>query len=142
MSGQRLDQDKWVADFLLSEAEGYRSREVITIPQGDTPMPVGSLVTMAGAAATAATVDAILMYPADPRGGAVRVTAIARDAEVNDAYLVYGALAQAAVNTRLGTLGIIVRPGVLAQSIVTPSSGEDLDSRGDAGNALAAGKGA
>lgn len=124
----RLVQDKLVADFLVSEAEGYRSRDTITVPQGAAVFSSGALMTLAGAAATAANVDAILMYPADPREGPVSVTVITRDAEVNDAYLGYGALDRNAVNARLKTLNIIVRRGVLSQSIVTPSSAENLDS--------------
>lgn len=125
----RFEQEKWVADFLVSEANLYRSREVITIPQGPDPLLVGSLVTLAGAVATAGNADAILMYPVDPRSGPVRVTAVVRDAEVNDAYLVYGTLDQAAVNERLATHNIIVRPGVMAQSIITPATAENLDSQ-------------
>jgi hypothetical protein len=118
---RRLLEDKRVADFLVSEANLYRSREVVTIPEGAEPLSPGMLVTMAGAAATAGDVEAILMYPVDPRFGAVPAVVIARDAEVNDAYLIYGGLDRAAVNARLAEAGIIVRQGILAESIVTPA---------------------
>ena len=121
MQSRRLVEDKRVADFLVSEANLYRSRDVVTIPEGAEPLQPGMLVTMAGAAATAGDVEAILMYPVDPRFGAVPAVVIARDAEVNDAYLLYGELDRQAVNARLAEAGIIVRQGILAESIVTPA---------------------
>ena len=81
MQSRRLLEDKRVADFLVSEANLYRSRDVVTIPEGAEPLSPGMLVTMAGAAATNGDVEAILMYPVDPRFGAVPAVVIARDAE-------------------------------------------------------------
>jgi head decoration protein D len=118
---QRFEEEKWVADFLVSEANLYRSREVITIPEGADGLSPGALLTMAGASATAANAEAVLMYPTDPTRGPVQAVVIARDAEVNDAYLLYGDLDRAAVNASLAKHGIIVRPGVLSQSIVSPA---------------------
>jgi Bacteriophage lambda head decoration protein D len=121
VQSQWIDEEKRVADFLVSEANLYRSREVITIPEGETVLSPGALLTMAGVPGAAGNVDAILMYPVDPRRGPVQATVIVRDAEVNDAYLIYGDLEREAVNTGLAEHGIIVRPGVLSQSIVTPA---------------------
>jgi hypothetical protein len=118
---QRFEQDKRVANFLVSEANLYRSREIITIPEGADWLSPGALLTMAGASAAAGNVAAILMYPTDPTRGPVQAVVIARDAEVNDAYLLYGGLDRAAVNASLAEHGIIVRPGVLSQSIVSPA---------------------
>ncbi len=81
MQSRRLLEDKRVADFLVSEANLYRSREVVTIPEGAEPLQPGTLVTMAGAPATDGDVEAILMYPVDPRFCAVPAVVIARDAE-------------------------------------------------------------
>jgi hypothetical protein len=101
-------------DFLLSEANPSRSRGVITLPQGDEPRLPGSFVAADGSPATAANIVGILLYGYRPVDGPVDAAVLLRDAEVTDAYLMYGALAPAAVNARLETLGIIVRAGVLA----------------------------
>lgn len=121
MSG-RINQEKWVADFLLSEAPGYRSREAITAAAGN--YPVGSLFTLTGAVATAANADCISLYPISSAQTDRRIAVIARDAEVTDAYINYGALDQTATNTRLLTRNIVVRQGVLAQAQVAPSADE------------------
>ena len=123
---QIIEEAKWVADFIISEAEGSRSRDVVTIPQGDALVLPGTLLDASGAPAGAAAEAAAILVgqadnnPLDPRAGPVRAVAIARDAEVNDAYLVYGEMARDAVNQALAEHGIIVREGVLPQSIVTP----------------------
>jgi hypothetical protein len=101
-------------DFVLSEAMSYRSRDVIQIPQGAAGLWAGSFVDATGApAATEAAIAGILCYSVNPTDGPVNATIIARDAEVTDAYLQYGALVPATVNTHLATLGIIVRSAVL-----------------------------
>ena len=100
--------------FLNSEAVSYRSREVIQVPQGSVSLWPGSFVDATGApAATAGVIAGINCYAVNPNDGPVNVTCIVRDAEVTDAYLMYGALDPTAVNARLATLGIIVRQGVL-----------------------------
>ena len=99
--------------FLLSEANWQRSREKMTAPQGTVLLP-GDFVTETGTKATAAgSVAAISAYAYDASQGPVDIAVIARDAEVTDAYLLYGEMDPAAVNTQLATLGIIVREGVL-----------------------------
>jgi hypothetical protein len=110
------------ADFLISEANLYRSRETITVPQGAAILRPGTLLTLAGASATAANADGLLMFAVDPRRGPVRGVLVARDAEVRDANILYGALDRAAVNARLATRNILVRAAVLVDSIVTPSN--------------------
>ena len=122
MSG-RLDEAKWFADFVISEANLYRSRDFVTVAQG-MQMPAGTLMNGNTAASAANAITSILMQPVDSRAGTVRALVLARDAEVNDAYIVYGSFAAGTVNTTLAGLRIYVRPGVLAQSIPTPAGVE------------------
>jgi hypothetical protein len=152
-----IDQLPRALDFIVSEANGYRSREKVVLLQSPTPdtaiiLQPGTLlyaqgaelatpvltgyylpVTAAGIAGPPSQINAIsaiLMYPTDTRDGDVEVAVIQRDAEVNDAYLLYGlsliggaafdpdeviAARAALLNNR-----IIVRPGVFAQSMVAP----------------------
>jgi hypothetical protein len=128
MSG-RLNEEKWFADAVVSEANGYRSREVLNVTLAATPKEPGTLLTAEGDAPEAGTVGAILIRSLPAGDGTARGLCLVRDAEVNDAYLLYGGLAAGEVNDALKALGIIVRPGVLAQSIVTPSSAENLGSQ-------------
>lgn len=116
----KLDSPPRTLDFLLNEANGYRSRDVIQVPQAPPPgMWPGSFVDATGGpAATAGAITGILAYATNPADGPYNQTVIARDAEVTDAYLHYGALDPVAVNARLATLGIIVRAGVFKN--VTP----------------------
>lgn len=119
-----LQEAKWTADFVVSLARGNRSLETLIVPQGEASLQPGALLAADGTAAGAAgDIAGILWALTDPSGGPVRVTIVARDAEVNDAYLVYGEIAREAANTALAQLGIIVRAGVLAQSIPTPFGG-------------------
>ena len=116
----KLDSPPRTLDFLLNEANGERSRDVMQVPQAPPPgLWPGSFVDITGApAATAGAIVGILCYATNPADGPVNVTVIARDAEVTDAYLHYGALDPVAVNTQLATKGIIVRAGVFKN--VTP----------------------
>lgn len=108
--------------FLLAEAEGQRSRETGTLKQGAQILPPGTLVdgdwTVASPvlhkpATDADDVTGILSYWADPTAGNVAAPFIVRDAEVNEAYLIYGDLDRKAVADALAASGIIVRTGVL-----------------------------
>jgi hypothetical protein len=142
-------------DFIVSEANGWRSREKVTMRTPLVPatgivyMP-GTLLYPEGAmtgppavltgnylAVTAATeidfANAILMYATDTRPGLVEVATIMRDAEVNEAYLLYtfaltgGADFSAAqillANAALLNNRILVRHAVLAESIIAPPPG-------------------
>jgi Bacteriophage lambda head decoration protein D len=125
MSG-RLEEQKWFADFLISEANLYRSRDTLNVTRGALALEPGTLLTAAGGtpAGTGNDVGAILMQAVPAGAGAMRAVCIVRDAEVNDAYLKYGTLPTNAVNNALATARIFVRPGVLAQSIATPAAVE------------------
>ena len=104
-------------EMIASEANGGRSREAVRLT-GSVPLIPGTFLageigddfTMA---TSPASVTAILLYHADPRDGGIDVAVLFRDCEVNDAYLVYGNMEPAAVNTALRERGIIVRRGVL-----------------------------
>ena len=107
-------------DFLLSEAVSYRSRAVLQVPQGTQGLYPGVFVDNTGApAAAAAGIYGIVGYATNPVDGPVNVTCIVRDAEVIDAYLMYGALDPVAVAAQLETRGIIVRAAVLPNTQAT-----------------------
>jgi hypothetical protein len=87
------------AEFLLSEANGFRSREAVTLAPNAAVIPAGQLlgrVTAGGAfvpyangAADGSEVVAGVLYaPAAISAAARQVTIIARDAEVIEAALV------------------------------------------------------
>jgi head decoration protein D len=104
-------------DMIVSEAQGSRSRDAVTIT-GDELLPPGTLLSgeVGGdfaPAGGAGDVSAILLYWADPRETPASATVLTRDCEVNDAYLVYGDFDRVAVATSLREHGIIVRTGVL-----------------------------
>jgi hypothetical protein len=117
----RAAQGKWFADALISYAQGYRSFEAVNVPAGAALEP-GTLLGAGGSLGpTAPNVAMILLQALPARTAPMPALVLARDAEVNDAYIIYGGLASGAVNGTLAGLGIIVRPGVLPQSIVTAS---------------------
>jgi Bacteriophage lambda head decoration protein D len=155
-----LAQAPRALDFIYSEANGWRSREkgVIGVPlvaATGLPYMPGTLLWLATDAADAGAanvgkyypvtvrgaatpipadqvsrVSAILGYAVDTRDGDVEAMILKRDAEVNDAYLLYafattGGLAftpeeVAAVNAALLDMNIITRLGVLQSSLVAP----------------------
>jgi hypothetical protein len=123
----RAQQAKWFADAVLSYAQGSRSWEAATLAAGAAVQagtigvfdPVARAVTVPP---TLANVNCLIMDSIPARTAAMPVLVLARDAEVNDAYIVYGALGAAAVNgALLNNANIVVRAGVLPQSIVSPS---------------------
>jgi head decoration protein D len=140
-----IDERPRALDFIVSEANGHRSREAVVLT-GDAnaavlmpgallmpdPLPanIGNFIPATGAGATAGNVSAILMYPADIRDGPVEVAIIIRQAEVNAGYLLYydhdaaGAIwtpAQiASANASLNDNTVIVRRGIPAESLVAP----------------------
>lgn len=114
-------------EMIASEANGGRSREAVRLTGGVPLIPgtflAGELGGDFSIASNPASITAILLYPADPRDAPVDVAVLARDCEVNDAYLVYGTMDPAAVNAALRERGIIVRRGVLvnpATEFATP----------------------
>lgn len=113
----RYTEGPFPLDFIAREASGSRSRDAITV-EGDELLPPGTLLSGAigGAfrqATSAGECTAILLYWADPREGPVAVSALTRDAEINDAYLVYRDMQPNAVAFALREQGIILRMGVL-----------------------------
>jgi hypothetical protein len=118
-------------DFLLAE-EG-ESREIIIGPPRS--MRPGQLLNAFGLEALIPVeIAAILLKSTTDTGLLQENLVIARNAEVNDGYLVYGAMNPAAVNARLAQLGIIARPAPLPPSGFMALDGGD---NGDGGNALA-----
>jgi hypothetical protein len=104
-------------DLLLTEAKGYRSRELVTIAAQPAPWPAGVPINGFGQiASSAAEIVALTLVPVDARAGPVeRVLVVARDAEINDFYVQYYdhiIVDPPAWNARLAQLGIIVRRGI------------------------------
>lgn len=112
------------AEFILSEANGQRSRENGTLVSGQD-LAAGSLLKDNGSGKlTEATAEldsdnnlvnpllGILIYNVDASAGDVAVSYLARDAEVNGNYLTYPSdsdTQQTAFEEGLASLGIIVR---------------------------------
>ncbi len=126
-----LTEGKHAGEFIVSEANGHRSREIATVLSGENLVAgqvvqrdgAGKLVAAAGAIQTdgslATEVAGILWTNVDasPTGADADVTGqvlIARDAEVNDAEITYPAEStaggeKAATVASLAKLGIIAR---------------------------------
>ena len=102
------------AEFIVSEANGYRSREEATVVAGGGLIAGAVLGRLAngnyveydeGASTGAEDVSGILFGPAEGTGPA---TVVVRDAEVNLAHLTYTGT-EADVVAGLNALGIAVR---------------------------------
>jgi Bacteriophage lambda head decoration protein D len=126
-------------EFILSEANSWRSRERALIAIGANILPPGTIIKAQlpvtdpptwspVAPGEEAEAVAITLYGVDPRVDEQEVAVLARDAEVNEAYLRWtadpaaippaGDLDRTAVNVALGNVGIIVRPGIFPSSEV------------------------
>lgn len=117
-----LDEAQHAGGFLVSEANGTRSREVVTI-LADQVLPPGAVlgkVTASdkyvaydnGAADGSQTAVAILYAPVDATGADAQATVVVGDAEVNAAELDWGANDQAGIDAGLAdllSLGIVPR---------------------------------
>lgn len=106
-----LTEAAHAAEFILSEANGARSRDAGTLDTGD--LAAGTVVEWSGSKLIAYTggsggVAGILIYAADATDADVAVAYLARDAEVNGNLLTSGA-SDDATDADLATLGIIVR---------------------------------
>ena len=115
-------------EFLLSEANGSRSRETGVLKETQKVTPGDILIWDTGElAVTAGALDGnddldesiagIAAYFADATDAATPVTYIARDAEVSEAALMWPATdtsgtKRAALKVALGTIGISVREGL------------------------------
>lgn len=117
-----LTEKTHAGGFLMSEAEGKRSRENVTLISGQDLYPGavlgkitvgGKYTAYADAASDGSEVAAGILYGrGDATGGDLAVAIIARDAEVNGYELLWGSESPTEVTegiTELATLGIIVR---------------------------------
>lgn len=113
------------AEFILSEANGNRSRENGSLASGDLAAGTvvqdngsGALIAFTAAEDTAgdlATEAAgILLHAADASGGAVNVAYVARDAEVNLKLLTYPAESTAG-GEEAHTIESLARIGIIAR---------------------------
>jgi hypothetical protein len=116
--------------FLLTEANGYRSRESITLVQSPNPWLPGTFITADGEmATTAAEIQGILAAGCNTVTGPRMATVIVRDAEVNDAYLMFNALDPKLVAAELIKTGILLRQAVLpntAKGTFNPAAALDI----------------
>ncbi|PIP00674.1 hypothetical protein CJ014_00795 [Pleomorphomonas carboxyditropha] len=100
------------AEWLRSEANGSRSRDVLALDQSADLYITGTLVDVeTGARATADSAKLAIVYlTTDATAGAVDATVISRDAEVTGDLLVRPAgVTLAAATAKLDAVGIIVR---------------------------------
>ena len=120
-----LVETRHPGEFILSEANGQRSRETITIASGAGAIAAGTVLgkvtasgkyiaRAVGASDGSEVPAAINIYGADATASDVTVSAIVRDAEVNGKCLTWHAdrdqpPERAAANAALANLGVIVR---------------------------------
>lgn len=127
-----LTEPRHPAEFLISEANGYRSRQVVTLASnGSTAISYAAGAVLArltsggkfvyydnaGSDGTEAAAAILLEAQTVPATGDLAAVVIIRDAEVHGADLVYDpavtggdlTTAKAAAATDLAALGIIVR---------------------------------
>lgn len=121
-----ITEGRHSAEFLLSEAEGNRSRDTIKLLAGSGEVKVGTVLGKVTASGKFKPHDpagndgsqipaAINLYPlAVPADADLPASAITRDAEVKGACLTYNAATDTqpekdAVNIGLAALGIIIR---------------------------------
>lgn len=114
-----LTQDAPGCRFILSEANGNRSRQNGTLASGQN-LAAGTVVMDNGAGKLTAylggdesggaqTPAGILLYDSDASTGDLSVSYLARDAEVNHTLLTYPAGKSANTIEGLGFLGIVSR---------------------------------
>lgn len=95
-----ITENPHAGGFILSEANGKRSRENVTIVQGEGALPAGTVLgKITGSGKYRAydnngtdgseTAAAILIHPVDATDADVDAAVIARDAEVNQHELVW-----------------------------------------------------
>lgn len=112
-----LNEGKHTGEFLLSEANGTRSREQVTIAAAAPAMEAGSVLGQitasgkytvydSGATDGTETAAGVLLYNVENSAADQRAVIIARDAEVQGSVL---SASTAAVKADLATVGIIVR---------------------------------
>ncbi len=120
-----LTETRHPGEFLMSEANGQRSRETITVASGAGVIAPGSvlgkitasgkyLVSAIGATDGSQTAAAVSLYGCDATSADQKIAAILRDAEVNGNILTYHAdrdqaAERAAARADLAAVGVIVR---------------------------------
>lgn len=120
-----LVETRHPGEFILSEANGQRSRETITIASGAGVIAAGTVLgkvtasgkyvaSAVGASDGSEVPSAIAIYGADASASDATVSAIVRDVEVNGKCLTWHAdrdqpAEKAAANAVLANLGVIVR---------------------------------
>lgn len=120
-----LTEGKYPGEFLMSEANGTRSRDTVTVVSGAGVIEPGTVlgkITASGKYTTALLASndgsesaaAIALYGCDATSADASVVIISRDAEVNSNMLVWGAdidttNEKAAAAVLLAAKGIIVR---------------------------------
>jgi len=120
-----LTEGRHPGEFLMTEANGQRSRENITIASGAGIIAPGTvlgrittsgkyLASAVGATDGSQTAAAIALYGCDATSGDANISAITRDAEVNGSILTYHpdrdqAAEKTAAQGDLAAVGIIVR---------------------------------
>lgn len=126
-----LTEGRYAAEFLMSEANGMRSRETVTIVSGAGVIAPGTVLgkytsgTNSGKYSPAPnaaadpdvgnqTAVAVALYGCDATSAAATCVVVARDAEVNRNMLTYAssvddATKKATKATQLAAVGIIVR---------------------------------
>ncbi|MBK8908485.1 MAG: head decoration protein [Rhodospirillales bacterium] len=118
-----LTEGRYTAEFLVSEANGARSRDVVTIASGEVLEPgtvlgkvtaSGKYVELNPAGADGSEAAAAILYEGvDATAGDATRTALLRDAEVNGAEIVWPDGITAPDKTtaigELAALGILVR---------------------------------
>lgn len=130
MAAVNLTPPPGTGGYLVSEANGYRSREAITVAKGAGKFPAGTVLArlladagdqkagqfvpfVSGAANGAGSFGAIAFEAVDATDQAVKVTGSVRDAEVQRAALVFaGTPNDAAKNvayTGMAAVGIALR---------------------------------
>ena len=101
-------------EFLLSEANGQRSREQVTVPSGQGKLAAGTMLTSANVKAVdGANAVKVLTHAIDATDAAAEASVIARDAEVHGELLGWETnttpTEKLAAATSLATVGILVR---------------------------------
>jgi hypothetical protein len=124
-------EGRYAAEFLLSEANGHRSREAVTVASGEGVIAPGAVLGVFTSGANAGkyglspaaaddpdvgqqTAVAVALTGCDATSAAAEIVVIRRDAEVNVNMLSYDASVddgtkKAAKATQLAAVGIIVR---------------------------------
>lgn len=126
-----FNEGRDTGEFLLSEANGNRSREVVTVASGSGVIAPGAVLGKFTSGANSGkyslapnaaadpnvgnqTAVAVALYGCDATSADQKITVIARDAEVNANLISYAssvddATKRAAKATQLAAVGIIVR---------------------------------